>query len=296
MRHLATDKPFKKGLHKFHTPLYRELLMNVVPLRKEYRRVEDIGARKEMAKKEFDFWNGYLEARKAEVKQLEEKRIEMEEDVESKEAHKSAILHYTHSIPPGDIARLKEYFDRYKDRKTYKLAAEMMTEFLGEYSKTYRFKAPLHPKNLSQLVHPFHGYLNAYKGRQFSFEDLLVIFENQITASHEKEHGRELLGDELSCLSFWLIQDESQKGWLTLEEFKGMLYAFRFDHLFFDQYGKPDDVLTMKKLKKEFKFNLQGKLGEILLPAQGTVEANEKDKHAFVRFDFIRDVFLERGL
>jgi len=73
----------------------------------------------------------------------------MEEDVESKEAHKSAILHYTHSIPPGDIARLKEYFDRYKDRRTYKLAAEMMTEFLGEYSKIYRFKAPLHPKNLS---------------------------------------------------------------------------------------------------------------------------------------------------
>ena len=68
MKHLATDKPFKKGLHKFHTPLYRELLMNVVPLRKEYRRVEDIGARKEMAKKELDFWNGYLEARKAEVK------------------------------------------------------------------------------------------------------------------------------------------------------------------------------------------------------------------------------------
>ena len=37
-------------------------------------------------------------------------------------------------------------------------------------------------------------------------------------------------------------------------------------------------------------------MGEILLPAEGTVEANEKDKHAIIRFDFIRDVFLERGL
>jgi hypothetical protein len=105
-----------------------------------------------------------------------------------------------------------------------------------------------------------------------------------------------LLGDELSCLSFWLVQDEHKKGWLTLEEFKGLLYAFRFEHMFLDQYGKPDDVLTLQKLRKEFKFNLSNKNGEFLLPPKDSVAANEIDKHIIVRFDFIRDVFLERGL
>ena len=100
----------------------------------------------------------------------------------------------------------------------------------------------------------------------------------------------------MSCFAFWLIQDITHKGWLSLEEFKGLLYAFRFDHLFYDQYGKHDDVLTYDKLKTEFKFNLSNKKGEFLLPEKGTVEANEVDKHIIVRFDFIRDVFLERGL
>ena len=53
--HIAKGKPLKYGQHQFHSPLYRELLMNVVPLRKEYRRVKDLDARKEMAKQEFDF-------------------------------------------------------------------------------------------------------------------------------------------------------------------------------------------------------------------------------------------------
>jgi hypothetical protein len=30
-----------------------------------------------------------------------------------------------------------------------KIAAEKLTEFHGEYSKLFRFKVPLHPKNLS---------------------------------------------------------------------------------------------------------------------------------------------------
>lgn len=145
-------------------------------------------------------------------------------------------------------------------------------------------------------MHPFHGYLAAFRGQAFDFDQLIAIYENQIAASFEKTFGRELLGDELSCLCFWLIQDESRKGWLTLEEFKGLLYAFKFDHLFLDQYGKPDDVLTLQKLKREFRFNLSGKPGELLLPPEDSAEANDVDKHIIIRFDFIRDVFLERGL
>ena len=83
----------------------------------------------------------------------------------------------------------------------------MLTEYHGEMSKIFGFNVPLHPKNLSQLIHPFHGYLTAYAGKEFTFEELLEIYENQIVASYEKTFGRELFGDELSCFTFWLIAD-----------------------------------------------------------------------------------------
>ena len=80
----SRGKPIKNP-HTFHSPLYRDLLMNVIPLRKEYRRVPDMDGRKEMAKQEFDYWHGYLLARKEEIKALEEKRRIIEEDVDSVE-------------------------------------------------------------------------------------------------------------------------------------------------------------------------------------------------------------------
>jgi hypothetical protein len=58
-----------------------------------------------------------------------------------------------------------------------------------------------------------------------------------------------LLGEELSCFSFWMVQDSAQKGWLTLDEFRQLLTAFKFQYLFEDEIGQPDEVLTVKKLK-----------------------------------------------
>jgi hypothetical protein len=47
--------------------------------------------------------------------------------------------------------------------------------------------------------------------------------------------------------------------------------------------------LTLKKFQQEFKFNLASKRNELL---SQNVEENEE----IVRFDFIRDIFLEKGL
>ena len=102
---------------------------------------------------------------------------------------------------------------------------------------------------MAQITHPWLGYLPAFGDREFTFEELHTVYLNQIAASYEKTFGRELLGDELSCFSFWLIQDKSQKGWLTLDEFRQLLHAFKFQYLFVDEFGKPDEVLTLKKLK-----------------------------------------------
>ena len=93
----------------------------------------------------------------------------------------------------------------------------------------------------------------------------------------------------MSCLTFWLIADETQKGWLTLNELQPLMEAFKFSHLFVDQYGKPDTALTLKKLQTEFRFNLSKKRQELTAPK---IDGDE----VIVRFDFVRDIFLERGL
>lgn len=99
-------------------------------------------------------------------------------------------------------------------------------------------------------------------------------------ASFEKTYGRELLGDELSCLSFWLLADEQQKGWLDAEELTPLMKAFKFNQLFHD------GPLTADKLRKEFEFLLSSAPYELPWDGRGDL----------VRFDFIRSIFLERGL
>lgn len=55
--------------------------------------------------------------------------------------------------------------------------------------------------------------------------------------------------------------------------------------MFEDELARPDEVLTIKKLKDEFKFNLKDKYGELI-----------HGEESIIRFDFIRGIFLERGL
>lgn len=291
----SSGKQLKRP-HEFHTPLYRDLLLNVVPLRKEFRQLDDPEARRQMAKCEFDHWLNYLTARKEEIKELGEKRKQLEEDVDGKEQLRDSLLHYNHSISEMDKGRMKDYFDRYKDRKTLKLPASKLTDFHGEYAKMFRFAVPLHPKNLAQLVHPYQGYLGAFRGRSFDWDELLEVYDNQIAASFEKCFGRELLGDELSCLTFWLIADRERKGWMSLAEFKHLLRAFKFYNVFLDQDGKWDSFLTVEKLQKEFAFNLLDKPHELLPKAIKSKDSGLTHKDTVIRFDFAREIFLERGL
>ena len=59
--------------------------------------------------------------------------------------------------------------------------------------------------------------------------------------------------------------------------------------MFLDEFDKPDDELTINKMKQEFKFNLQKKRGEL-------IDVHDDGQESIIRFDFIRDIFLERGL
>jgi|DEB0MinimDraft_12_1074336.scaffolds.fasta_scaffold44039_2 hypothetical protein len=73
---------------------------------------------------------------------------------------------------------------------------------------------------------------------------------------------------------------------MSMQEASKLFKAFKFDDLFLDNSGHDEsNLLTAKKLKTEFKFLLQDKRGELL-------EGDDE----MIRFDFVREVFLERGL
>lgn len=174
---------------------------------------------------------------------------------------------------------LKEQFDRLKRRETLKLPSEKVVDFHAEFAKKFRFKVPIHPRNLAHLVYPYQGYLSSFKGREFSFSEIEGAYENQIIGSMEKTKGRTLLGDELSALSFYeLTMEGSDKGYLTFEEMKTLMHAWRFD-----------SIETEQDFLQEFQFALQLSPGEI---KRKDLENGE----AVFRFDLARSIFLERGL
>jgi hypothetical protein len=104
-----------------------------------------------------------------------------------------------------------------------------ITDMHHELSKRFKFRLPVHPKNLLQLIHPHYGYLGCFSHRPgYSWDELLEIYKHQIVSSFERTLGQDLLADELSCLSFWLIEDTTRKGWLNLNELKPLMEVITF--------------------------------------------------------------------
>ncbi len=123
------------------------------------------------------------------------------------------------------------------------------------------------------MIHPYQGYLAFFQGKDFRFEDLMEVYENQVAASFERTNGRDLLADELSCLSFWNVK-YSKNPYLNWKEMNSLLTAYRF------QLNDEEDF------KFEFKFLLSQSRGEFRL---------DHSEHVY-RFDLARQIFLERGL
>lgn len=73
------------------------------------------------------------------------------------------------------------------------------------------------------MIHPHYGYLASFKTRGFSFEELHQHYQDQLVSSYERALGQELLGDELACLSYWLIVDKDKKGYFEGSEVNELL-------------------------------------------------------------------------
>jgi len=93
---MSRGKSLKVKDFEYHTPLYKDLLETVVPLRTTFRREKDLSARKEMASEEYGAWSSYQEKRKEEVANLEQVKVVTEENLDRFEEHHQAGLHYNH--------------------------------------------------------------------------------------------------------------------------------------------------------------------------------------------------------
>lgn len=86
---------------------------------------------------------------------------------------------------------------------------------------------PINPVNFAQMIYPYQGYLCHFPNRHLQFNELMEVYENQIAASLERTSGRTMFADELSCLSFWMV-NHPNTGAINFSQFNELLTAFRF--------------------------------------------------------------------
>ena len=98
-----------------------------MPLRTEFRKKKLVKEEQEdCAKREIAAWTEYIERRKERISQIEE-----------------------YWMQEGSYVLLKEAFDRLRNRDTQCVDATDLIESHGLFAKSYKFKVPIHPKNLS---------------------------------------------------------------------------------------------------------------------------------------------------
>ena len=188
---------------------YFQLAQQIAPLRRSFRVERDAAARKEIAGEEIKAWLSFLEARKEMLKENPDFQFSM-----------------------GTQKMLKESFDRVRERESAQVRAKDLIEMHGTYAKAFKLRIPIHPRNLAQMIHPHQGYMASFKeGRSFAWKELVKVYETQIVSSYEKSEGRFLLGEELSALAFWQLQDENSEGHLDWAKTRQLMHAFRFDDI-----------------------------------------------------------------
>lgn len=101
---------------------------------------------------------------------------------------------------------------------------------------------------------------------------MLAMYEIQMLASYEKARGRTLHGEELSALSFWLIKDTEKQGHLDETAMSSLFQGLRFSN-----------VDSWKSFRKEFSHSIE---------SYTELRPNKE----VLRFDLMRQIFLDRGL
>ena len=196
----------EKNKKQYFNAAHYDLIRAIVPLRTAFRNQFNIAAKQSIAQQELQHWLTYFDRKKEMLQKQPEFWIE-----------------------DSSVHLLKEAFDRMRNRDTSCVNAPDLIEVHGNFAKAFQFKVPINPRNLSQLIHPHQGYMASMPDRHYTWDEMLQTYEIQMVASHEKSKGRTVHGEELSALSFWLLQDTEKKGSLEIEETSKLLQGLRFE-------------------------------------------------------------------
>ena len=80
-------------------------------------------------------------------------------------------------IQDGSKGLLKEAFDRHRNRDTMRVDATDLIDVHASFSKTFQFRVPINPRNLSQLIHPHQGYMASMPDRGYSWDEMVSMYE-----------------------------------------------------------------------------------------------------------------------
>lgn len=221
--------PFDEG--QYHCEEYNDLMKNITPLRAKFSEITDIKERKSLATEEISHWHNYMLVRE-----------------------KALPEHF--QMNPTTISLLEEIFERESERRNQTLRSDRVVDYHYTFSKQKKFDVPIHRRNMLQMIHPYHGYMNSIDNKFFTFDEMLKMYRQQLVSSYERSLGQTFLAgkyllselganlflDELSCLSFWDIIDEDRKGFVNYSGFIRVLKMFRFNL----------QPFTLPAIKKEF--------------------------------------------
>ena len=106
---------------------FRDLARSLRTLREEHTKVSLAGPkRKLLATKELEAWMTFIDARKDQLKNNPD-----------------------FNIDTATFIKLKDSFDRHRERTTARVPSEKIIDVHQLFAGNFRFKVPLHPKNLA---------------------------------------------------------------------------------------------------------------------------------------------------
>jgi hypothetical protein len=157
----------------YHCQEYGDLMNSVKDIRHEYAQSSDHILRKQLATKEIGHWHDYMQ-----------KREEM--------------LPEKYQMKESTLLTLKDLFERESERRNRKLRSDRVINYHHSFANSFKFDLPINSRNLVQMIHPYHGYLCNIEDKQFSFDEMIKIYKQQIVSSYERELGQTYLADELA--------------------------------------------------------------------------------------------------
>ena len=68
-----------------------------------------------------------------------------------------------------------------------------MVDYHHLYAKKYYFDLKIDPTCLSQMFHPYQGYLSKIPGHAISFDEMIHFYKQQMAVTEERTIGQTML-------------------------------------------------------------------------------------------------------